>query len=82
LIFTTLAIFFLLLCLSRERFLINDKRWQATVYDFANCFKPDGMLASQVLEFGLFLLREKYKDSNKLIIPYWVCVSSNHFFFF
>jgi hypothetical protein len=33
------------------------------------------MLSSQVLDFGLSLLREKFKGSNKLIIPYWVCVS-------
>jgi hypothetical protein len=57
----------------RDKALVNDRKWHTT--EFAKCFKPDGMLSSQVLDFGLSLLREKFKGSNKLIIPYWLCVS-------
>lgn len=66
---------------SRKKWLINDKYYQLSIYEVAKCFKPDGRLSNTVLEFGLTLLREKYKHSNKLIIPYWVCVSSTHLCF-
>ena len=61
--------------MTRDKPLVRNKNWELTIYEAAKCFKPDGMLSNTVLDFGLSLLREKYKDSNKLIIPYWVCVS-------
>jgi hypothetical protein len=65
----------IVLIMIRDKTLVNDRKWLTTVWEFAKCFKPDGMLSSQVLDFGLSLLREKFKGSNKLIIPYWLCVS-------
>ena len=61
--------------ITRDKPLVRNKQWELSVFEAANCFKPDGMVSNNVLDFGLSLLREKYKDSNKLIIPYWYCVS-------
>jgi len=54
--------------------MFGNKKVKATVYEVASCFHPRGMLGSETAEVGIYLLREKYKGSEKLIVPYWVCV--------
>ena len=55
--------------------MFQNNECEATVEDVAISFSPRGMLRSNVAEVALYCLRAKYQGSDKLILPYWVCVS-------
>ena len=64
--------YFLFACF---RFMFQNKECEASVVDVAISFGPRGMLRSNVAECALYCLCAKYQGSDKLILPYWVCVS-------
>lgn len=47
---------------------------KCTVGDIAQCFSPRGMLSNSAAAVGIYILGQKYKDSEKLVVPYWVTV--------
>jgi len=49
---------------------------KATIQNIAGSFSPRGMLGSEAASVGIYLLGEKYAGSDKLVVPYWVTVSS------
>ena len=48
---------------------------KATVLDIARAFRPDGMLGIEVASVRIYILLERYKESEKLVVPYWITVS-------
>ena len=48
---------------------------KATVLDIAKAFRPDGMLGTEVESIGIYILSERYKEYEKLVVPYWITVS-------
>ena len=62
--------------------MFQNKECEASVEDVAISFGPRGMLRSNVAECALYCLRAKYQGSDKLILPYWVCVSQPYSDFF
>ena len=62
--------------------MFQNNECEATVEDVAISFSPRGMLRSNVAEVALYCLRAKYQGSDKLILPYWVCVSQPYSAFF
>jgi hypothetical protein len=58
--------------------MFRNKFCEATVKDVSESFNLRGMLSSTVAEIGIHLMREKYKGTSKLIVPFWVCVSCRH----
>ena len=62
--------------------MFQNKECEATVQEVATSFGPRGMLTSNVAECALYCLRAKYQGSDKLILPYWVCVSQPYSDFF
>ena len=73
--------YFLLLCF-RSMIMFQNKECEASVEDVAIYFAPRGMLRSNVAEVALYCLRVKYQGLDKLILPYWVCVSQPYSNFF
>ena len=56
----------------------------ASIWDIVSSFRPTGMLNSAAAEVGITLLRDMFKESNKLVLPYFITVSfkcSHHCFF-
>ena len=45
-----------------------------TLWYISKSFRPKGMLSSGPAEVGIYLISEKYKGSNKMVIPYWITV--------
>ena len=62
--------------------MFQNNECEATVEDVTISFSPRGMLRSNVAEIALYCLRAKYQGSDKLILPYWVCVSQPYCNFF
>ena len=62
--------------------MFQNKECEASVEDVAISFAPRGMLRSNVVEVALYCLHAKYQGSDKLILPYWVCVSQPYSDFF
>ena len=62
--------------------MFQNNECEATVEDVAISFSPCRMLRSNVAEVALYCLRAKYQGSDKLILPYWVCVSQPYSEFF
>lgn len=63
----------MILCFKIVLFLLN-------FGDVATCFKPDGMLSSEVGSVGIYLISEHFRGSKKMVCPYWVTVSYIFFF--
>ena len=66
----------------RSMIMFQNKECEASVEDVAISFAPRRMLRSNVAEVALYCLRAKYQGSDKLILPYWVCVSQPYSDFF
>lgn len=49
---------------------------ECTIEQVARAFRPNGMLCNFVLTVGTFLLGQKYKHSEKLVVPSICAVSS------
>ena len=62
--------------------MFQNKKCEASVEDVAISFGPCGMLRSNVAECAFYCLCAKYQGSDKLILPYWVCVSQPYSDFF
>ena len=62
--------------------MFQNNECEAYVEDVAISFAPREMLRSNVAEVALYCLRAKYQGSDKLILPYWVCVSQPYSDFF
>jgi hypothetical protein len=77
-----LNLFFFLLLAFRSMIMFQNKECEASVQEVAISFGPRGMLTSNVAECALYCLRAKYQGSDKLILPYWVCVSQPYSDFF
>ena len=73
--FLLLNLFYFLFACFREMIMFRNKECEASVQEVAISFGPRGMLTSNVAECALYYLRAKYQGSDKLILPYWVCVS-------
>ncbi|KAM0902651.1 hypothetical protein ACQ4PT_019177 [Festuca glaucescens] len=56
-----------------KKVMFENKFCHATVQDVSDSFNLRGMLTSPVAEVGIFLMREKYRGSTKLVVPFWVC---------
>lgn len=65
----------------RSMVMFRNNECEATVEDVASSFSSRGMLRSSVAEVTLYCLRAKYQGSDKLILPYWVCVSQPYIIF-
>ena len=77
-----LNFFYFLFACFRSMIMFQNKECEASVEDVAISFGPRGMLTSNVAECALYCLRAKYQGSDKLILPYWVCVSQPYSDFF
>ena len=77
-----LNFFYFLFACFRSIIMFQNKECEASVEDVAISFAPRGMLRSNVAEVALYCLRVKYQGSDKLILPYWVCVSQPYSDFF
>ena len=77
-----LNFFYFLFACFRSMIMFQNKECEASVVDVAISFGPRGMLRSNVAEVALYCLRVKYQGSDKLILPYWVCVSQPYSDFF
>ena len=62
--------------------MFQNNECEASVEDVAISFAPRRMLRSNMVEVALYCLRAKYQGSDKLILPYWVCVSQPYSDFF
>ena len=80
--FLLLNLFYFLFACFRSTIMFQNKECEASVEDVAISFGPRGMLRSNVAECALYCLRAKYQGSDKLILPYWVCVSQPYSDFF
>ena len=65
----------------RSKVMFRNNECEATVEDVASSFSSRGMLWSSAAEVALYCLRAKYQGSDKLILPYWVCVSQPYIIF-
>ena len=65
----------------RSKIMFWNNECEATVEDVASSFSSRGMLQSSVAEVALYCLRAKYQGLDKLIPPYWVCVSQPYSIF-
>ena len=73
--FLMLNFFHFLFACFRSMIMFQNNECAASVEDVAISFGPRGMLQSNVAEVALYCLPAKYQGSDKLILPYWVCVS-------
>ena len=64
-----------LLCFSSHKPMFQNKECDASVGSIAKAFVPTGMLNSDSADVVLYSLRQKYRDTDKLIVPRWVTVS-------
>ena len=80
--FLLLNLFYFLFACFRSMIMFQNKECEASVQEVAISFGPRGMLTSNVAECALYCLRAKYQGSDKLILPYWVCVSQPYSDFF
>ena len=55
--------------------MFQNKECDASVGSIAKVFVPTGMLNSDSADVVLYSLRQKYRDTDKLIVPRWVTVS-------
>ena len=62
--------------------MFQNNECEATVEDVAISFCPREMLQCNVAVAAVYCLRAKYQGSDKLILPYWVCVSQPYSNFF
>ena len=63
------------LCSSSHKPMFQNKECDASVGSIAKAFVPTGMLNSDSADVVLYSLRQKYRDTDKLIVPRWVTVS-------
>ena len=63
------------LCFSSHKPMFQNKECDASVGSIAKAFVPTGMLNSDNADVVLNSLRQKYRDTDKLIVPRWVTVS-------
>ena len=63
------------LCFSSHKPMFQNKECDASVGSIAKAFVPTGMLNSDSADVVLYYLRQKYRDTDKLIVPRWVTVS-------
>ena len=80
--FLLLNLFYVLFACFRSMIMFQNKECEASVEEVAISFGHRGMLRSNVAECALYCLRAKYQGSDKLILPYWVCVSQPYSDFF
>lgn len=59
----------------RNEVMFKNEFCDTTVWHISRSFRPGGMLSSGPAEVGIYLISEKYKGSNKLVIPFWITVS-------
>ena len=64
-----------LLCFLSDKPMFQNKECDASVGSIAKAFVPTGMLNSDSADVVLYSLRQKYRDTDKLIVPRWVTVS-------
>ena len=64
-----------LLCFPSDKPMFQNKECDAIVGSIAKAFVPTGMLNSDSADVVLYSLRQKYRDTDKLIVPRWVTVS-------
>ena len=55
--------------------MFQNKECDASVGSIAKAFVPTGMLNSDSADVVLYSLRQKYRDTDKLIVPRWVTVN-------
>ena len=65
---------FLSLLVGRKQVLFRNDECECTIGQVAEAFKPNGMLCNFVLPVGTYLLGQKFKNSEKLIVPFVCCV--------
>ena len=58
-----------------EKPMFQNSECDASVCSVAKAFVPTGMLNSDSADVVLYSFREKYRDTNKLIVPRWISVS-------
>ena len=63
------------LCFSSHKPMFQNKECDASVGSIAKAFVPTGMRNSDSADVVLYSLRQKYRDTDKLIVPRWVTVS-------
>ncbi|XBH62642.1 hypothetical protein VPH35_116818 [Triticum aestivum] len=56
----------------RDKPMFQNRECDASVGSIAKAFVPTGMLNSDSAEVVLYSLRQKYQDTDKLIVPRWV----------
>ncbi|XBI26089.1 hypothetical protein VPH35_050879 [Triticum aestivum] len=54
-----------------HKLMFQNKECDASVGSIAKAFVPTGMLNSDSADVVLYSLRQKYRDTNKLIVPRW-----------
>ena len=64
-----------LLCFLSEKPMFQNSECDASVGSIAKAFVPTGMLNLDSADVVLYSLRQKYRDTDKLIVPRWVTVS-------
>ena len=64
-----------LLCFLSDKLMFQNKECDANVGSIAKVFVPTGMLNSDSADVVLYSLRQKYRDTDKLIVPRWVTIS-------
>ena len=64
-----------LLCFPSHKPMFQNKECDASVGSIAKAFVPTGMLNSDSADVVLYSLRQKYRDTDKLVVPRWVTVS-------
>ena len=58
-----------------EKPMFQNRECDASVGSVAKAFVPTGMLNSDSADIVLYSLSEKYRETDKLIVPRWVTVS-------
>ena len=62
--------------------LFSNADCECTIGQIGEAFHPRGYLCSLTAPVGTYMLGQKYKNSDKLVAPYIVCVSSYITFYF
>ena len=65
----------------RDDILFSNGDCECTTGQVAEAFKPTGFLCSLTAPVGTYLLRQKFKNSDKLIVPFHISVSFQYLFF-
>ena len=75
-------LFYFLFACFRSMIMFQNKECEASVQDVAISLGHHGMLRSNVAECAIYCLLAKNQGLDKLILPYWVCVSQPYSDFF